>query len=143
MRVLLGACDTAAPTLCLLGGETEVEGALNDQIRSPSPGDTLRVGEPFWFTAEVEAVGAVSGVGVHLVDERFGILPEAVLFERTLGGGAGTYRLDAEVVLDSVRAGADLSEVYLVGAGRVLVNTACGGGHGGPGSTPIRVPVLR
>ncbi|MEM6288888.1 MAG: hypothetical protein AAF845_17250 [Bacteroidota bacterium] len=137
LAILFAACDSSEPGICILGPETEVEGGITYRISAPSQGDTLRVGEPFRFTAEVEAVGDVSGIGVELVDERGGVLPETVLFERTLGGGPGAYVLDAEVVLDSVRAGADLTEVYVVGAGRALTNTACGGGYGGAGSNPI------
>lgn len=140
--VALAACDSAEPAACLIGPETDVEGGIGYRITSPSPNDTLRIGEPFRFRAEVQATGDVSGIGVRLVDEQLGILPETVLFEQTLGGGAGAYVLDAEVVLDSVRAGADLSEVYVIGAGSALINTACGGAYGGVESNPVRVAVL-
>lgn len=142
LAVAFAACDSSNPSTCRLGPDTEVEGDLDYRITSPSQGDTLQVGEPFRFRAEVEAVGEVSDIGVRLVDERFGVFPGTALFERTLGGGAGTYVLDTQVVLDSVRGGADLSEVYVVGAGSVLINTACGGGYGGAGSNPVRVTVL-
>ena len=144
LAVGLASCDTAQPEpeACVLGAETEVPGDISVRITSPVDGDTLRVGRPFRFRAEVEATGDVSGVGVQLVDEDFGALPNTTLFEEDLGGRAGTYVLDEEVVLDSVRAGADRSEVYAVAAGRVLTNTACGGGYSGAGSNTVRVTVL-
>lgn len=139
----LASCDSAASeqAVCFLGPETEVPGDIDVRITSPVDGDTLRVGRPFRYRAEVEATGDVTDVGVRLVNG-FGIAAEEVLFERTLGGRAGTYVIDQEVVLDSVRAGADRSEVYVAAAGRVLINTACGGGYGGAGSNTVRVTVI-
>jgi hypothetical protein len=118
-----------------------VEGGVAFQITSPAQGDTLRVGEPFRFRAEVEAYGHVAQVVVQLVDERW-YRSEGVLFEHPLDARTGTYALDQTIVLDSVRAGADLSEVYVFGTGSALINTACGGVYGNGGGSLVRVTVL-
>lgn len=143
LALVLASCDAAEsdPGSCFIGQETEVEGGVTFQITSPMQGDTLRVGQPFRFTAEVVAVGDVSDTVVQLVNGGlFG--PEGVLFETPLEKGTGTYIVDRTVVLDSVRTGADLSEVYVFGTGRALVNTACGGTYGGGGGNLVRVVVL-
>ncbi|MDT0630572.1 hypothetical protein RQM47_13775 [Rubrivirga sp. S365] len=151
LTLSLTACDSSEPAGCRSGPETELgvddritsPSQIHYRITSPSPGDTLRIGEPFRFRADVEAVGNVSGVGVALVDERLGLFPGTTLFEQPLDGEAGTFVIDTEVLLDSVRAGADLSEVYVVGTGNVPTYTACGGGgYGNAGSNAVRVTVL-
>ena len=143
LTVVLASCDSAdpEPEICFVGSETEVEGGVSFQITSPVQGDTLRVGHSFRFTAEVEAIGEVSEIVVRLVDERF-FDPQGVLFEFSLGSQAGVYTVDQAIVLDSVRAGADLSEVYVFGTGSALINTACGGVYGGGGGNLVRVTVL-
>jgi hypothetical protein len=143
LSVALASCDSAVSDqdACFLGAETEIPGDINVRITSPTNGDILRVGQPFRYRAEVEATGEVDSLGVQLVNG-FGITPERVLFERAIGGGAGTYVIDEEVVLDSVRAGANRSEVYVTAVGRVLINTACGGGYGGAGSNTVLVTVI-
>ena len=142
LATALAACDSSEPGICLIGPETEVDGDIHVQITSPANGDTLRVGQSFRFRGEVEATGDVSVLGVRLANEDLGFLPNTALFERDLGYGAGTYVIDEEVVLDSIRAGADLSEVYVLAFGRVLNNTACGGAYGGAGSKVVQVTVL-
>ncbi len=143
LTLALASCDSAASEqdACFLGAETEVPGDINVRILSPANGDTLRVGQPFRYRAEIDATGQVDSLSVQLVNG-FGFSPERVLFERNFSGRAGTYVIDEEVVLDSVRTGADRSEVYVTAAGRVLINTACGGGYGGAGSNTVSVTVM-
>ena len=143
LAAMLVGCDTSQPDsgVCFVGAETEVEGSVSFQITAPVQGDTLRVGESFRFRAEVEAVGEVSEVVLRLVDERWAD-PEGVLFERSLGAQVGTYVVDQMIVLDSIRTGADLSEVYVFGTGSALINTACGGVYGGGGGNLVPVTVL-
>lgn len=138
----LAGCDAAQPDApCFIGPETDVEGSVTFRIMAPAEGDTLRVGEAFRFRAEVEAVGEVSETAVQLIGGRL-LDPESVLFEKALEARSGTYTVDRMIVLDSVRAGADLSEVYVFGTGSALINTACGGVYGGGGGDLVRVTVL-
>lgn len=144
LAAALASCDAAnpEPAICLLGPETEVDGDVSVQITSPASGDTLRVGQAFRFRAEVEARGDVRAVGLALVDGNQDLLADRSLFERALDARVGRYVVDEEIVLDSLRAGADRSNVYVAGTGRYLINTACGGALGGAGTSLVRVTVL-
>ena len=89
LALALASCDSteSQQDACFLGAETEVAGDINVRITSPASGDVLQVGQPFRYRAEVEATGAVDGLGVQLVNG-FDLSPERVLFERAIGGGA-------------------------------------------------------
>lgn len=146
LAAALAACDAAdpdpGPAICLLGADTEVDGDIDFQITSPADGDTLRVGESFRFRAIVRTRGDVREVGFSLVDGNQSLFADAPLFERDLEARVGRYVVDEEVVLDALAAGVDRSNVYVIGTGRYLINTACGGGLGGAGTNIVRVTVL-
>lgn len=138
LAVSLIGCDANESAICLLGPETEIDGDITVHVRLPADGDTVRIGEPFRYVADVEATGEVSDVGIQIFEDGFG-----VLYERNLGLGEGTYTIDETVTLDSLPAAARLDSVYVSATGRVRVNTACGGGYDGAGVYLNPIYVLR
>ena len=111
---LLAACDTA--DVALPNTSAEDTTAFRITILSPTREDTLRLGDPFLFRAEVEAGSAVDSIGIAL--NYFFTDPYSevrlVLFDEPVErpeGGARTFVVNRTVTIDSLYGVGSLDEL--------------------------------
>ena len=146
--VLLAACDSAGPEVCFVTPDADV----SPDLRRPTIGDTLRLGQPFTFVAEYEGYGDVTEIGVRVVWERPDPSPSAldsVVFELPLATDLGTFpptTFERQITVDSLRGGAlddfdPAGQFYVAAYGEVRFSD-CGGVGGGYSMALAPVTIL-
>ncbi|MEP0547560.1 MAG: hypothetical protein ABJF88_11560 [Rhodothermales bacterium] len=105
LALTLAACDASPGDsgICLI--DATDEGRFRGRVVAPSYGDTLRLGQPFAFRAEIDADSNVTEIGALLLTsarDSLGRPDLDTLFSRRLTTETGRYTLERTVVIDTL-----------------------------------------